>query len=57
MTRNKKEIITHCDIHEQDLNLVDYNWLIYNSWKENNPNILFKDLYFLFKIEKQTITP
>ncbi|MEX1383835.1 hypothetical protein [Lutibacter sp.] len=48
----KKEVITHCDIHKLKLNVVDYNWLIYNSWKENNPNILFKDLYFLLKIEK-----
>lgn len=46
----KEEVISQCDIH--NLNIVDYNWLIYNSWKENNHNILFKDLYFLFKVEK-----
>ncbi|WP_298782733.1 hypothetical protein [uncultured Polaribacter sp.] len=47
---NKKEVITHCNLHQ--LNIINYEWLIYNSWKENNPNILFKDLYFLLKIEK-----
>lgn len=47
----KKEIITHCNIHDLNLTLVNYDWLIENSWKENNSNILFKDLYFLFKIE------
>lgn len=36
------------------LNLVDFEWLRKNSWKENNPNILFKDLYFIFKIEVDT---
>lgn len=49
---NKKETITHCDIHDLNLHLVNYNWLCHNHWKQNNPNILFKDLYFLFKIEK-----
>ncbi|MEE4001306.1 hypothetical protein V1T75_13260 [Tenacibaculum sp. FZY0031] len=47
---NKISYINHCDTHF--LNLVDYDWLIQNSWKENNPNILFKDLYFLLRIEK-----
>ncbi|APG65739.1 hypothetical protein LPB136_10345 [Tenacibaculum todarodis] len=49
---NKKEIIAHCTIHDDNLKIIDYNWLMKNSWKENNPNIFFKDLYFLFKIEK-----
>ena len=30
---------------------VDYNWLNTNSWKENNDNIVFKDLYFLIKVD------
>ncbi|MGG8498156.1 hypothetical protein ACQY1Q_17280 [Tenacibaculum sp. TC6] len=47
---SKTETINHCDIHF--LNLVDYKWIRDNSWKENNPNILFKDLYFLLKIDK-----
>lgn len=50
---NKKEIIEHCDLHQ--LNIVDYEWLMKNSWKENNPNILFKDFYFLLKIEKDKL--
>jgi len=33
------------------LNLVDFEWLKENSWKENNPNILFEKLYFIYKIE------
>lgn len=52
LKNNRKEVITHCDIHELNLQLVNYNWLMHNSWTENNPNILFKDLYFLFKVEK-----
>jgi len=47
---SKVDIINHCDTYF--LNLVDYDWLIQNSWKEHNPNILFKDLYFLLKVEK-----
>lgn len=46
---DKKEVVNHCDIH--NLNIINYDWLIKNSWKENNPNILFKDLYFLIKTE------
>ncbi|WP_417784763.1 hypothetical protein [Tenacibaculum sp.] len=46
----RKETITHCDTHF--LNLVNYKWIQDNSWKENNPNVLFKDLYFLLKIKK-----
>lgn len=46
----KKIDISHCELHK--LNLVDFEWLKKNSWKENNPNILFKDLYFIYKIEK-----
>ncbi len=46
----KKIDISDCELKK--LNLVDFNWLKYNSWTENNPNILFKDLYFLFKIKK-----
>ena len=42
--------INHCETHF--LNLVDYDWLVKNSWKQNNPNVLFKDLYFLLKIKK-----
>jgi hypothetical protein len=30
---------------------VDYNWLRANSWKENNDNIVFKNLYFLIKVD------
>ncbi len=48
----KKVKINHCELHK--LNLVDFEWLKLNSWKENNPNILFKNLYFLFKIEDDT---
>ncbi|MFT0156018.1 hypothetical protein [Tenacibaculum ascidiaceicola] len=47
---SKVETINHCDTHF--LNLVNYEWLVQNSWKQNNPNILFKDLYFLLKVEK-----
>lgn len=47
---NKKEIITYCNLEK--LNIINYKWIIKNSWKENNPNILFKDLYFILKIEK-----
>lgn len=34
------------------LNLVDFDWLQKNSWKPNNKNILFKDLYFLYETQK-----
>ena len=34
------------------LNIVDYNWVEMNTWKEGNPNILFKDLYFILKSKK-----
>lgn len=47
---SKTTYINHCDTHF--LNLVNYEWLIKNSWKQNNPNIVFKDLYFLLKVEK-----
>ena len=43
----EQKLLEHCEILK--LETIDYNWLIKNSWKENNPNILFKDLYFLFK--------
>lgn len=43
----EKNILEYCEI--QKLEIIDYNWLVKNSWKENNPNILFKNLYFLFK--------
>ena len=46
----KKVTINHRDLDK--LNIVNFEWLKRNSWIENNPNILFKDLYFLFKIEK-----
>jgi len=42
--------LTYCNI--DSLNVVDYKWVEMNTWKEGNTNILFKDLYFLFKIEK-----
>lgn len=45
-----KESITNCDINS--LRIVDYKWVEMNTWKENNPNILFKNLYFMIKIEK-----
>ncbi|WP_299108255.1 hypothetical protein [uncultured Tenacibaculum sp.] len=45
-----KELINHCETHF--LNFVNYKWIKENTWKENNPNIIFKDLYFLLKIEK-----
>jgi hypothetical protein len=48
----KKVILNHCEL--QKLNLVNFEWLKKNSWKENNPNILFKNLYFIYKIEKET---
>ncbi|WP_435260676.1 hypothetical protein [Tenacibaculum sp. nBUS_03] len=48
---SKIETINYCDINS--LNLVDYKWIQDNTWKENNPNILFKNLYFLLKIEKK----
>lgn len=47
---SKVDIINHCDTHF--LNLVNYKWIQDNTWKEHNPNILFKDLYFLLKVEK-----
>jgi hypothetical protein len=34
------------------LNLVDFDWLQKNSWKPNNKNIVFKDLYFLYETQK-----
>jgi hypothetical protein len=43
----EKKLLEHCEIHQ--LEIIDYNWLIKNSWKENNPNILFNNLYFLIK--------
>ncbi|CAM1363957.1 hypothetical protein [Tenacibaculum xiamenense] len=46
---SKIEYIKSYDINS--LNLVDYKWLQNNSWKEHNPNILFKDLYFLLKVD------
>ncbi|QTE21319.1 hypothetical protein [Polaribacter cellanae] len=46
----EKDTIIHCDIHQ--LNIVNYDWIIRNTWKENNPNILFKNLFFLYKLEK-----
>ena len=48
----KKVIINHCELNK--LNLVNLEWLKKNSWKEKNTNILFKDLYFIFKVEKET---
>lgn len=47
---SEREELNHCDTHF--LNSVNYEWIRMNSWKENNPNILFKDLYFLLKIKK-----
>ncbi|WP_299107174.1 hypothetical protein [uncultured Tenacibaculum sp.] len=47
---SKVEAINHCDTHF--LNLVNYKWIQDNTWKENNSNVLFKDLYFLFRVEK-----
>ena len=47
---SKVEILNHCDTHF--INLVNYKWIQDNTWKELNPNILFKDLYFLLKVEK-----
>lgn len=49
-SNSKVTHINHCDTHF--LNLVNYDWLVQNSWKQNNPNILFKNLYFLLKLEK-----
>lgn len=49
--KNKnREVIDSCKF--QELNIVNYKWLINNSWKENNPNILFKDLYFLIETSR-----
>ncbi|KAB1159377.1 hypothetical protein F7018_03435 [Tenacibaculum aiptasiae] len=49
---SKTTFINHSDIVFSKLKLVNYKWLIQNSWKENNPNILFKDLYFLLKVDR-----
>lgn len=46
----KREIIKHCDSLLG--NTIDLKWIQDNSWKENNPNILFKDLYFMLKTGK-----
>ncbi len=40
------------DFEAQLENIVNFKWVEDNSWKENNPNVLFKDLYFLIKIGK-----
>lgn len=47
---SKVEAINHYDTHF--LNLVNYKWIQDNTWKENNSNVLFKDLYFLLRVEK-----
>lgn len=47
---NETPVITHCDTHF--LNSVDYKWIKDNTWKENNPNILFENLYFILKTER-----
>lgn len=48
--KEEKQLLKYCEIHE--LKIVNYDWLIKNSWKENNPNVLFENLYFLFKLNK-----
>ena len=41
--------ISDCQINK--LKIVNFEWLKMNSWKENNPNILFNKLFFLLKID------
>lgn len=48
----EKQQLEYCDFLK--LRKVNYHWIINNTWKENNPNILFKNLYFLFKTKKDT---
>jgi len=49
--KKEKEFLKGSDLNE--LRIVDYDWVIKNGWKgRNNPNILFKNLYFLFKVKK-----
>lgn len=47
--KSKNKTVDHCNIKK--LNIINYEWLIKNSWKENNPNVLFRDLYFLYKLD------
>ncbi len=53
----KKITIEHCDFHQ--LELVDYNWLLTEGWKQINGRYIetgkplsFKDIYFLSKVGK-----
>lgn len=39
------------EIELKQMKFVDFNWLNKNSWKPNNKNIVFNDLYFLYKIQ------
>ena len=46
----EKKILSRCEIKK--LNLVDYNWIINNSWKRIAKQPYdFKDIYFLQEIE------
>ncbi len=47
---DEREIIKQSDILLK--NIVDFKWIQDNSWKENNPNILFRNLFFLIKIDE-----
>jgi hypothetical protein len=50
ISREKIEI-TECEIKSQ--NLVDYNWILNNSWKKIAKQPYdFKDIYFLYQIDK-----
>ena len=45
--KEKKQELEYDEL--QKLRKVNYSWIKNNTWKENNSNILFKNLFFLFK--------
>ena len=48
VTSKSKELISIDKF--KDIWIVDYNWIKLKSWKENNKNIEFNNLYFLLKV-------
>lgn len=43
--------ISDCQINK--LKIINFEWLIKNSWKENNQNIHFNKLFFLLKVDDE----
>lgn len=47
----EKSLVPKCE--KKKLNLVDYNWILSNSWKKiAQQHIDFKDIYFLYETKK-----